>query len=550
MQGTPVSVDKPAPARSSGLDVFANALYKGAAALPDMVLNAPQNVANLGRAAVGTVTNLAGRPDLSPDIVPTMDLARRSAEALRLIRPEIVPQGGAQKAIDLVTQGAIGGALTGGGGAARTAVSAGMGALSAGAAGATEAVTGRPALGAIAGVAVPAGVGRIMSSVPNLRPDVQALNEAGVQMTPGQIKGGTIQRMEDSATHMFGLGDLIKGAQRRGHESLGTVAMNRTLEPIGEKLPKDVKGNAAVAHVQDTLGQKYDALYGKMHGSLDGPTQASGQPGTAIVAPGGQTTAKPTLRQELTGIQQMGQNLPPQQRAQLDSIIQREILDRFTPTGLSSGETVQNIKSKLGGLASDLARSKNYDERTLGSAVKEMQSAVRRMTDEVNPQYAGEQAKLDQAYAQFKVIQRAASSVAAKDGVFTPAMLHSAVKAQDRSMDKGRFARGDALMQDLSQSAKNVLSPTVPDSGTATRALLGSGILGGAGYVMNHPGLAALAVGGTAASTLPYYPSMSPIVQRIMTRQPLYADIPGAAAPAATSSVLNEILRQRQENRP
>ncbi len=68
--------------------VGVNAVNKGMANTIDMLLNAPQNVANLARAGFGTAAIAAGRPDLAPEIRPTPDLARRAFTALGGIRPE------------------------------------------------------------------------------------------------------------------------------------------------------------------------------------------------------------------------------------------------------------------------------------------------------------------------------------------------------------------------------------------------------------------------------------------------------------------------------
>lgn len=143
---------KEKPLESSNTAVLANALWKGAAAVPDMVLNTPQNVVNLGRAAYGSAATAFGRPDLAPEINPTADIVRKGAESVGLINPKIVPQGGFQQGIDLLGQGAVGGALTGGGGLARTMAGVLMGATSAGAAGATQEATGSPELAVMAGM--------------------------------------------------------------------------------------------------------------------------------------------------------------------------------------------------------------------------------------------------------------------------------------------------------------------------------------------------------------------------------------------------------------
>ncbi len=147
----------PAPAGPSGTNarIAQEAAYKGVAMLPDAVLNAPNNLLNLGRAAIGTAATAFGRPDLAPELTPNPDLARRGLEAAGLINPNIQPQGGLQKGIDLVTQGVTGGALTGGASIPRAIAGGLTGGLSAGAAGATEAATGNPALAATAGLLAP-----------------------------------------------------------------------------------------------------------------------------------------------------------------------------------------------------------------------------------------------------------------------------------------------------------------------------------------------------------------------------------------------------------
>jgi hypothetical protein len=59
-----------------------------------------------------------------------------------------------------------------------------------------------------------------------------------------------------------------------------------------------------------------------------------------------------------------------------------------------------------------------------------------------------------------------------QDETFTAAQLQNAVRALDPSKHKKAFAKGEALMQDLSGPAKNVLTNRVPNSGTTDRALM------------------------------------------------------------------------------
>lgn len=531
---------KRGPARSSNIAVIKNALVKGAVGVPDMFLNAPNNLLNLGRAGVGAVAGLAGRPDLMPELTQNPDLTRKLAESTGDINPAIQPQGAVQKGLDFAAQGLAGGALTGGAGLARTALGAGIGAVSGLSAGTAETVTGNPAWGAVAGLA-PGAAAAVAAGRPNLRPDVRALADEGVQMTPGQIKGGTLQRVEDGATSIPFLGDSIKGAQRRGIESFDAVAINRALRPIGDRLPVGVRGREAVEYARTKLGNAYEDLLPNLRGELDAASSAPGTslavPGTNYGVPGVRQAAAsaPSLRAELDNIRQMGQSLPEPQQGQLGRIIDREVMDRFTANGgRASGDTLKNIESELGQLSSAFRRSDNYDVRTLGGAVQEIQSALRRMVERVNPDYQGELAKINEGYANFKKIQTAAANIGARDGVFTPAQLQRAVRAGDRTKDKRAFSEGDALMQDLSEPGKNVLSQTVPDSGTPLRAALM--------YAGRHPLNAAglgIPLGG---ASLAYTPWGQRAAQMFLT-----GESPALAGAAGASPAATAILESRRK---
>lgn len=507
------------PPSGSNLEVFKNALYKGAAAVPDALLNTPTNVLNIGRMAKGAAT---GKPEFS-DVQPPPDIIRGALEKIGLISG-VQPQGTGQRTLDVLTQGATGGALTGGASIPRTIAGAGMGALSTGAAAGTEAATHSPTAGMIAGMLAPQGASKVFGGGRVNRPDVELLNREGVSMTPGQILGGFAQRAEDALTSVPLLGDLIKSAQRKGHETLGQAALNRSLAPIGRELPPRTSGNDAVAIARGLLGDSYDSVLGRAKVGLDGPTPQGATP--ALPSP---TGAQPTLRQELDKLRLMAQNLPQAQRDQFSRILDAEIFERFPQNqaggraGVIPGDSIKAAESNLGIAAKQLAASPDYDNRTMSGAVKEAQAALRRAVARENPDIADELAATNEGWANFKRPQRAAASVAAPHGVFNPAQLHGAVKALDPSKDKAQFAQGDALMQDLSAAGKNVLSPTVPDSGTPYRSLLGIAGLGGLEHFVSPTGAAIL--GSTA---IPYLPGVRQGVQKLLT-MPENKAITGAA---------------------
>jgi hypothetical protein len=100
------------------------------------------------------------------------------------------------------------------------------------------------AIGAVGGKVTDAGVSALSGAIsPTVSAAVQKLHDLGVQMTPGQIMGGAVKRVEDAATSIPFLGDLVKNAQRRSSVSLNTGVINdRVLSPIGKSLPQGMTG--------------------------------------------------------------------------------------------------------------------------------------------------------------------------------------------------------------------------------------------------------------------------------------------------------------------
>jgi hypothetical protein len=311
-----------------------------------------------------------------------------------------------------------------------------------------ESVVKNTAVGAVSslvGDKLIRGASRVVS--PKTAPEAKLLADQGVQMTPGQILGGAANKWEERATSLPFVGDAISKARRSSAESLNTTAINRALEPIGEKLPKNALGRDAIKHVDEVLGKAYDDILPKL------TTQADDQFVSEV--------------RNLYGMVQGG-NMGAPEAAQFSKILESN-LKKFQGQNAITGETLKSMESELGRLGSAYMRDPSADKRQLGTAIVELQSSLRDLVQRSNPEYAKELKAINKAWANFKRVQRASASVAAEDGVFSAAQLHGAVKAMDKSKDKAAFARGSALMQDLSEPAKKILGDKVPDSGTAGR---------------------------------------------------------------------------------
>lgn len=360
------------------------------------------------------------------------------------------------------------------------------------------AITGGAASGAVAGLS------RIVR--PNTAPEVQRLIDEGVTPTPGQILGGGLGRFEEKLMSVPYLGDAIRSAQTRSLEQFNKAAYNRALAPIGKKAGDDV-GRDGVAAVKSALGDAYDNLLPKL-----------------------QFKADQTFASDLNNLMGMASNMPGPQAKQFEKIVRDKVVSRLGPQGNMDGIALKGVESELSRIAKGYKGDVSFDNRQLGDAVGELLVSLRQTLQRSNPQHADQLAKINQGFANYARIRDAASRVGAEDGVFTAAQLQSAVRSADKSVGKGQFATGNALMQDLSDAGKKVLGGKVPNSGTADRAMAGPGV---GALLATRP----MAVLGLAGGTLPYTATGQKVVASLLTQRPDIAE-PIARGLLATSPML------------
>jgi len=308
---------------------------------------------------------------------------------------------------------------------------------------------------------------------PTVDPGVRALMAEGVTPTTGQILGGGAKRFEEGLTSIPVIGDFIKSAQNRAVEQLNTAAFNRALRPIGQTLPAGTTGREAVQFVSDRLDDAYGNLLPRMTVQAD-----------------------PVFGAEIGNLRQMVQQgaIDPNAVRAFDRFLDTNVVNKFQGQQAITGQTLKQIQSDLRERINLLSASTDADQRLMGQALQEVQDQFRQLVIRSNPQNAAELRAIDTGYANFKRVQRASGITGAEEGIFSPAQLQSAVRAMDKSKDKSRFATGEALMQDLSETGKTVLGNKLPDSGTPYRslaALIASGGAAGAGYPVIAGGLLA-----------------------------------------------------------
>jgi hypothetical protein len=88
--------------------------------------------------------------------------------------------------------------------------------------------------------------------------------DEGITPTIGQLYGGKAAKLENVATSLPFIGNLIKDAQRSTTMDVNRAVYNRVLNPIGKKADNLKIGSEGVAEVKGIIGDAYDALLPKL----------------------------------------------------------------------------------------------------------------------------------------------------------------------------------------------------------------------------------------------------------------------------------------------
>lgn len=303
------------------------------------------------------------------------------------------------------------------------------------------------------------------------------LMSEGVPLTPGQALGG--RDIESMMTSVPIIGGGVKRAEERAIEGLNRAAINRSLKPIGQSLPKKVPvGHEGVAYAADTISKGYDNVLAPVTLVPDAEF------GSAIAA----------IRADAEEIPGIG--------AALDSIIKNRIEKRAV-NGKLTGREWKQIDSELAAKSRAYSRSLDPLNHEGADLIDDMRGAMRDLLERGAPDVAPEVRKLNEAFANQVRVERAARR--AEGGVFSPADLDRAVAMSDASARGNASAKNRALMQDLSSAARIVMK-SYPDSGTAGRTLNTLAGMAGVGGAITNPGAtiatgAALGAGRLAYST-------------------------------------------------
>jgi hypothetical protein len=294
-----------------------------------------------------------------------------------------------------------------------------------------------------------------------------------MRLTPGQQFGGALKTAEDSLSSVpFTGGALAKGRQL-SIADLNRELYGRALAPIGETFTGKEVGRVGVKEVTKKLNDAYERL----------------KPQLTWRAQGSEWIA------DVTALTRKVSELPPELQKQARAIFDNNVAHNMERGGVMDGETFKRVESDLGTLAANYKSSTLGAERELGKRIEEMQGIMRDQLERSNPAVAAELQKLNSGWAVLVRIQEASARRAGSNGIISPADLSNAVRKTDRTVRKGAFSRGDALLQDLSDPAQDVLPSGVGSSGTGERLLHASSLAQTAGALGYLPAKGYLAAG-------------------------------------------------------
>jgi hypothetical protein len=353
------------------------------------------------------------------------------------------------------------------------------------------------ALGTALGGAAPAvagGAARMVSPNATRNANLQLLKSEGVTPTVGQTLGGRWNAFEEKLQSLPLFGDGIAVARGRTMEEFNTAAINRAAGKVGAKV--EGAGHIAVREAGDAISQAYDDALNQIKFVKFDKTFAT----------------------DLKQLKGMAQQLTPPMRAKFNAKLDQVLQGRMSGGGSMLGPTYKKVDSEIGRLASTYGKSATASEAELGDAFAQLRDLLKQQAFRTNPKAAQALAKADEGWANLVRIEAAGKSAKNAEGVFTPGQLNAAVSSADQSTRGRAVARGNALMQDLSNAGQKVLGNKVSDSGTPGRLMYGLGTLGVGGYV--NPLIPAALGGGALMYTRP----MQQLLTRAVTSRPQFAE--------------------------
>jgi hypothetical protein len=345
------------------------------------------------------------------------------------------------------------------------------------------AVTGT--LAGLVGSGLGQGTGKAMQGFARgvADPSAQALQQAGVPMTLGQMVGGSgrvgagVKAVEDRLAGVPVVGDMINARRTEGLGKFNSKAFDKALEPIGGTVGESI-GEEAVEAAQEQVSEAFErALAGKV---AQADNQFAGELTTSV----SRVMALPRVGAEVA-----------------DGV--REIIEPYMRGNAIDGKTMQQISRELRALRASYVTDPL--KKRIGEAIGSVEDSVfglfKRQAPEVIPEYNKAKAAARRLYILEDAVLRAKNRPEGGQAMFTTGQLGMADRANSKKFDGANAtARGGSPFHDYQRAGQEVLPNEIPDSGTAGRIILplvGAGIIGGDAATGDG-----LSVGGTTLGAI------------------------------------------------
>ena len=308
------------------------------------------------------------------------------------------------------------------------------------------------------------GTGRALRGVQDA--NVGYLRGQGVPLTVGQTLGGsgrlgaTVKNVEDALTSVPGVSSIVNARRTEGLQGFNEAAMRQAGAPAN--IPVTASGAQGMEQLRAGIGPAYDNALG----------------GAAI------DTNDPAFASALQEVVEAANGIPNVNGAReaaaaaLDSRIGGAT---HPATGIMPGRGFQEAYRGLGRTGRERANSDYGYE--VGQVMRQGQNTLAEALDAQNP------GALD-AFRNANAVNRNANVIAQaldkaknqNEELFTPAQINMADAMSAKRLEGPMAsASGDRPFFDLARAGQEVLPSKLPDSGTATRGLVGAGLVGGIG---------------------------------------------------------------------
>lgn len=330
----------------------------------------------------------------------------------------------------------------------------------------------------VQGVAADAATGAVMGKVgelgtravgaavaPQLSGPVNRLLSKGVRLTPGQIVGGNLRKVEDAATS--GFTPFVASAQHRSLDDANRALVNDGLNVIGKKLPDNVAtGHDAISYFQDEMDKSYESARSNLTVNKD-----------------------PQWVQDTGSLKTLASNMDPKYRDKFNTQLDK-IENKMGWPATISGHTFKDLEEGLSKEVKDWGgkNASGPEDRLYADSISQLQQHFRELAARSDPQYADALAKDNEAYSHLARLESAAANT--KDGIVSPAQYRNAVVQGDNSIRHRMAAGGNAFNQQTASDMEQVLPRQLPDSGTPARmfvnAVTGAALFGGHEGLIPH----------------------------------------------------------------